>query len=76
MCATDAGLSLEYEASEAQRAIFRQAFDAAGSEAAEGWSSVMGCIYKPLDEYLPEGRILRMNKSSSTADDILAVPGP
>jgi DNA-binding MarR family transcriptional regulator len=43
---TEAGLALENEASEAQRAIFRRAFDAAGSQAAEGWSRVMQCIYE------------------------------
>jgi DNA-binding MarR family transcriptional regulator len=42
---TAAGLALEQEASEAQRAIFRRAFELAGSQAAEGWSLVMKSIY-------------------------------
>ena len=43
---TEAGQALEFEASEAQRRILREAFDAAGSEAAEGWSAVMQGIYR------------------------------
>lgn len=43
---TQAGAALEHEASEAQRVIFRRAFDEAGSEAAQGWSAVMESIYR------------------------------
>jgi DNA-binding MarR family transcriptional regulator len=43
---TEAGQALECEASEAQRRIVREAFDAASGEAAEGWSAVMQGIYR------------------------------
>jgi DNA-binding MarR family transcriptional regulator len=50
---TGLGLALENDASEAQRAIFRRAFDAAGADSAEGWSLVMQCIYEAaLAEHL------------------------
>lgn len=38
---TDAGIALELLASEAQKVVFRRAFDAAGSDAERGWNAVM-----------------------------------
>lgn len=38
---TEAGLALEVLASEAQKVIFRRAFEAAGGDAERGWNAVM-----------------------------------